>query len=98
MPVYLLTSSHTFSAAEEFAYDLQALRRATVVGEVTGGGAHPTQMRRIDDHFLIGMPYAKAINPITHTNWEGSGVRPDVAVPAAMGLDTVLVLLKSAQR
>jgi hypothetical protein len=97
-PVYVLTSSHTFSAAEEFAYDLQALRRATVVGEVTGGGAHPTQMRRIDDHFLIGMPYAKAINPITHTNWEGSGVRPDVAVPAAMGLDTVLVLLKSAQR
>jgi hypothetical protein len=97
-PVYVLTSAHTFSAAEEFAYDLQALGRATVVGETTGGGAHPTQMRRIDDHFLIGVPYAKAINPITHTNWEGSGVRPDVAVPAAMGLDTVLVLLKSAQR
>jgi hypothetical protein len=97
-PVYVLTSSHTFSAAEEFAYDLQALRRATVVGEVTGGGAHPTQMRRIDDHFLIGMPYAKAINPITRTNWEGSGVQPDVVVPAARGLDTVIVLLKNAQR
>jgi hypothetical protein len=92
-PVYVLTSSHTFSAAEEFAYDLQALGRATVVGETTGGGAHPTQMRRIDDHFLIGVPYAKAINPVTRTNWEGTGVQPNVRVAAAAALDTALALI-----
>lgn len=97
-PVYVLTSAHTFSAAEEFAYDLQALGRATVVGETTGGGAHPTQMRRIDDHFLLGVPYAKAVNPITRTNWEGTGVRPNVMVAAGVALDTVLALVKQPQR
>lgn len=97
-PVYVLTSARTFSAAEEFAYDLQALGRATVVGETTGGGAHPTQMRRIDDHFLIGVPYAKAINPITRTNWEGTGVQPNVRVVAAAALDTALALINEKAR
>ena len=81
-PVYVLTSSRTFSGAEEFSYDLQAQKRATIVGETTGGGAHPVAGRRIDDHFMIGVPGARAINPVTHTNWEGVGVIPDVKVPA----------------
>lgn len=93
-PVYVLTSTHTFSAAEEFAYDLKVLGRATIVGETSGGGAHPTQMRRIEDHFLIGVPYAKAVNPITHTNWEGTGVEPSVKVPAAMALDTARAIIR----
>jgi hypothetical protein len=97
-PVYVLTSTHTFSGAEEFAYDLQALGRATIVGETTGGGAHPTQMRRIDDHFLIGVPYAKAVNPITRTNWEGTGVQPNVRVAAAVALDSALAMLKEKPR
>ena len=85
-PVYLLTSARTFSGAEEFAYDLKSLKRATIVGETTGGGAHPVFTQRITDHFLIGVPYARAINPITKTNWEGTGVEPDVRVPAAEAL------------
>ncbi len=85
-PVYVLTSSHTFSGAEEFSYDLQAQKRATIVGETTGGGAHPVSGHRIDDHFIIGVPGARAINPITHTNWEGVGVVPDVRVPASNAL------------
>ena len=88
IPVYVLTSSRTFSGAEEFSYDLQSLKRATIVGEVTGGGAHPVRGQRIDDRFILLVPFAKAINPITKTNWEGTGVKPDVAVPASDALAT----------
>ncbi|MFZ0639810.1 MAG: S41 family peptidase [Candidatus Acidiferrales bacterium] len=87
-PVYVLTSHRTFSGGEEFTYDLQQLKRATIVGEVTGGGAHPVSGHRIDDHFEIGVPFATAINPITHTSWEGTGVTPGVKVPAADALTT----------
>ena len=94
-PVYVLTSNHTFSGAEEFTYNLKNLKRATIVGETTGGGAHPVQGQRIDEHFMIGVPFARAINPISKTNWEGTGVEPDVKVPAAGALDTALKLIKS---
>jgi retinol-binding protein 3 len=87
-PAYVLTSHRTFSGGEEFTYDLQQLKRATIVGEVTGGGAHPVAGHRIDDHFEIGVPFATAINPITHTSWEGTGVTPDIKVPAADALST----------
>ncbi|MGI8498348.1 MAG: S41 family peptidase [Gemmatimonadaceae bacterium] len=97
-PVYLLTSARTFSGAEEFAYDLKGLKRAIIVGETTGGGAHPVRGRGIDDHFMIGVPYARAINPITQTNWEGVGVEPDVKVPATEALATALKLLREKIR
>jgi hypothetical protein len=87
-PVYVLTSRRSFSGAEEFTYDLKNQKRATIVGETTGGGAHPVAGRRIDEHFMIGVPGARAINPVTHTNWEGVGVEPDVKVPAADALTT----------
>ena len=87
-PVYVLTSHDTFSGGEEFTYDLKTQKRATIIGETTGGGAHPVRGRRIDDHFMIGVPFARAINPITHTNWEGTGVEPDVKVPADEALAT----------
>jgi C-terminal processing protease CtpA/Prc len=80
-PVYVLTSSHTFSGAEEFAYNLQNLKRAVIVGEVTGGGAHPGGGFPIDEHFGVGVPTGRAINPISGTNWEGTGVTPDIAAP-----------------
>jgi hypothetical protein len=92
-PVYVLTSSATFSAAEEFTYNLQALKRATVVGEQTGGGAHPTRPSPIDENFSIGVPFARSVNPITETNWEGTGVTPDVKVPAAQALETAKNLI-----
>jgi len=87
-PVYVLTSHGTFSGGEEFTYDLKTQKRATIIGETTGGGAHPVRGRRIDEHFMIGVPFARAINPITHTNWEGKGVEPDVKVPADEALAT----------
>jgi len=86
VPVYVLTSKRTFSGAEEFTYNLKSLKRATIVGETTGGGAHPVNGQRIDEHFMIGVPFARAINPITKTNWEGAGVEPDVKVPASEAL------------
>ncbi|MVM33847.1 peptidase [Spirosoma sp. HMF4905] len=79
-PVYLLTSTKTFSAGEEFAYDLQNLKRAILVGELTAGGAHSGEMIRIGDHFTAFIPVEYARNPITQTNWEGTGVKPDLAI------------------
>jgi hypothetical protein len=87
-PVYILTAKRTFSGAEEFTYNLKNLKRATIIGETTGGGAHPVSGHRVDDHFMIGVPFARAINPISKTNWEGTGVEPDVKVPAADALST----------
>jgi hypothetical protein len=87
-PAYVLTSKQTFSGAEEFSYNLKNLKRATIIGETTGGGAHPVSGHRIDDHFMIGVPFARAISPISKTNWEGTGVEPDVKVPAAEALAT----------
>jgi len=84
--VYILTSHRTFSAAEEFTYNLKSLKRATIVGETTGGGAHPGGPRRINDHFFVNVPSGRAINPITKTNWEGKGVEPDVKVAADKAL------------
>ena len=87
-PAFVLTSKDTFSGAEEFSYNLKNLKRATIVGETTGGGAHPVNGHRIDDHFMIGVPFARAINPLSKTNWEGTGVQPDVKVQAADALTT----------
>lgn len=81
-PVYVLTSKGTFSAAEGFAYNLQALRRVVVVGDTTGGGAHAGGLHRVTDHFGVWVPAARPVNPITRRSWEGVGVRPDLAVPA----------------
>jgi C-terminal processing protease CtpA/Prc len=87
VPVYILTSNDTFSAAEEFTYDLQSLNRATVVGETTGGGAHPMRFIDFGDGFIAGIPYGKAINPITKTNWEWIGVTPDLKTPKESAFD-----------
>ncbi|RSL17034.1 peptidase S41-like protein [Edaphobacter aggregans] len=87
-PVFVLTSKRTFSGAEEFAFDLKNQKRATIIGETTGGGAHPVSGHTVADYFNIGVPFAKSLDPVTKTNWEGTGVEPDVKVPAADALTT----------
>lgn len=89
--VYVLTSSKTFSAAEEFTYNLKNLKRATIIGETTGGGAHPGGTRVATDRFTVWVPTGRAINPITQTNWEGTGVEPDIKVKAAEALQVAQV-------
>ena len=89
--VYVLTSGYTFSGAEEFAYDVKNLKRATIIGETTGGGANPVDMLRINDRFEVSIPVARAVNPITKMNWEGVGVAPDVNVAAEAALKTAHV-------
>lgn len=86
VPVYVLTSSYTFSGAEEFSYNLKNLKRATIIGETTGGGAHPGGMNIADDNFVIFVPIGRAINPITKTNWEGTGVSPDIEINSTKAL------------
>ena len=86
--VYVLTSPKTFSAAEEFTYNLKNLKRATIVGETTGGGAHPGGTEIVADRFFVWLPKGRAINPITETNWEGKGVEPDIKVDSINALET----------
>jgi retinol-binding protein 3 len=81
-PVYVLTSKHTASAAEEFSYNLKNLKRATLVGETSGGGAHMGEYRKVGSHFRMFVATGRAISPVTQTNWEGVGVAPHIAVEA----------------
>ncbi len=87
-PVFVLTSPRTFSSGEECAYDFQTQKRATLVGEVTGGGANPGGDFGLGEGLVVFIPTGKAINPVTKTNWEHVGVKPDTAVPAAEALTT----------
>lgn len=98
--VFVLTSSYTFSAAEEFTYNLKNLERATIIGETTGGGAHPGGMQPIADRFVAFVPVGRAINPVTKTNWEGTGVTPHVETSAdeALALAHRMAMEKLAEK
>jgi len=85
--LYILTSAGTFSGAEEFSYNMKNLKRATVIGETTGGGAHPTDAMIVQENFILRVPVGRAINPVSKTNWEGTGVTPDIPVPAGQAFD-----------
>ena len=92
-PICILTSNKTFSAAEEFAYTLQSLNRAQIIGEKTKGGANPGAVHRLNDHFQVFIPSGRAINPITKENWEGVGVIPDIQVASEDSFDTAYKIL-----
>jgi C-terminal processing protease CtpA/Prc len=89
--LYILTSKDTFSAAEDFAYAMKNSKRATLVGETTGGGANAGNRHRLHAHFMMNVPDARPISPITKTNWEGVGVVPDIAVSASKALEVARV-------
>ncbi|GLH73357.1 interphotoreceptor retinoid-binding protein [Geothrix limicola] len=95
-PVYVLTSARTFSGGEECAYDFQTQKRATLVGETTGGGANPGGAVLLAHGFFAFIPTGRAINPVTNTNWEHVGVKPDVAAPAAEALKVAHVAILRA--
>ncbi|MDR3032511.1 MAG: S41 family peptidase [Kitasatospora sp.] len=86
-PVYVLTSRRTFSGGEDLCYTLQALGRAEMIGETTGGGAHPTRVYPVSAAVCAGIPFARSVNPVTGSNWQGTGVVPDIAVPQAEAHD-----------
>ncbi|MCP3141993.1 S41 family peptidase [Pyxidicoccus xibeiensis] len=94
--VYVLTDGHTFSAAESLAYDLQARKRARVVGERTRGGANPGVALPVDEHFVVGVPMGQTVHAVTKTSWEGVGVKPDVPVAAEDALRTAHVAALTA--
>jgi hypothetical protein len=97
-PVYVLTSKETFSGGEEFAYDVKNLKRGTLVGETTGGGANPGGASKVGEHFALFVPMGRAISPVTKTSWEGTGVQPDITVPAAKALDAAYLAALKLQR
>ena len=93
VPVYVLTSKGTFSGGEDFAYSVQALGLGKIVGEVTGGGAHPTRPVELGHGLVASIPFGRSENPVTKTDWEGRGVQPDISVPAQDALKTALTRL-----
>ena len=96
-PVYVLTSPRTFSGGEECAYDFQTQKRATLIGETTGGGANAGDRFSLGHGLVVNIPTARAINPVTHTNWEHVGVKPDVEVPAVDAQKTAYLTILRAQ-
>ena len=92
-PVYILTSKDTFSAAEDFTYALKNLKRATVIGETTAGGANQGDDKRLLPNFSVFVPLGRAISPVTKTNWEGVGVTPDISVCANDAFSTAQVAI-----
>lgn len=94
--VFVLTSAQTFSGCEELAYDLQALDRAMIIGETTGGGAHPCEVIALDDQYEVTIPVARSCNAVTGTNWEQVGVVPDVRCPADQALEVARAQLRTA--
>jgi C-terminal processing protease CtpA/Prc len=96
VPLFVLTSSRTFSGAEEFSYNMLTQERATLIGEVTGGGANPGGTVAINERFEVFIPAGAAVNPITGTNWEGVGVTPHIEVPADEALDLALERARAA--
>jgi len=92
MDLYILTSSYTFSGAEEFTYNMKNLKRATIIGETTGGGAHPVAGFGYPKYkVIVRVPFGRAQNPISGTNWEGKGIEPDIAVPRDEALDRAYI-------
>ncbi|MEU4779419.1 S41 family peptidase [Micromonospora sp. NPDC023633] len=86
-PLYVLTSDRTFSGAEELCLNLKVRGRARLVGETTRGGANFATIFALTPTMEIAVPHAYSINPITGGNWEGTGIEPDLAVPAATAFD-----------
>ncbi|MFZ0667844.1 MAG: S41 family peptidase [Acidimicrobiales bacterium] len=95
-PVYVLTSSATFSGGEQLSYDLQHLGRAKVIGERTRGGAYAREGFIVHPHLEVTISVAESVNPITGRNWEGTGVVPDVETTAAQARDTAYGLALQA--
>jgi hypothetical protein len=95
-PVYLLTSKTTFSGGEEFAYNLKTRQRAILVGETTGGGANIGAPFRLHPHFDVFIPVGRSINPVTGTNWEGTGVTPDFTTTGEQAYQTAYSLALKA--
>jgi tetratricopeptide (TPR) repeat protein len=96
IPLFIMISDETFSGAEEFAYNMQTQKRATIIGQTSGGGANPGQTRGINDDLSVFIPTGRAINPITNTNWEGVGVQPEIGTQAKKTLEQTIELAQKA--
>ena len=96
IPLFVIISNRTFSGAEEFSYNMQTQKRATLIGQTSGGGANPGGSMPINEHLSVFIPTGRAINPITKTNWEGVGVIPDIKSTVEDTYDKTIDLAKDA--
>ena len=96
VPIFILTSERTFSGGEDFSYTLQNHGRATVIGTPTRGGAHPTRSHNLTGGYRLRVPYARSIHPVTKSNWEGTGIIPNVPIEDDKALDKARTLASEA--
>jgi hypothetical protein len=87
--LYILTDGYTFSAAEGLAYDLQALKKAVIAGTPSAGGAHAVEIQTVLDSFRLMIPVAFSKNPVTGTNFQGKGIKPDIEVSGETAVQQV---------
>jgi len=92
MDLYILTDRYTGSGAEELTYNMKNLKRATIIGETTGGSAHNIEFKVIQDCFVMHLPTGRPINPISGTNWERTGIEPDITVQSEDALDRAYLM------
>ncbi|MDG2519295.1 S41 family peptidase [Lysobacter soli] len=97
VPLYVLVDKGTASAAESFAYTLQSAKRATIVGERSAGAANPGGMIDLGDGYSVFVSDGSPINPITHTNWEATGIAPDVVTTSDQALDAAVRLARASR-
>ncbi len=92
-PVAVLISGRTFSSGEALAYHVQSQGRARLVGERTPGAADHITPVCVTSHVRAFVPEAVVRDAVSGSNWEGTGVVPDVACDAAEALDAALEVL-----
>jgi C-terminal processing protease CtpA/Prc len=97
VPVYILTSSKTFSSGEMFAYGLQKIGRAKIVGETSTGAAHETDTINIGQGVMMVVPINRLAHVKTKTDWEGTGVIPDISVKADDALAATKEIIQEAK-
>ncbi|WP_026375298.1 S41 family peptidase [Aestuariibacter salexigens] len=79
-PLKILVSGQTFSAAESFAFSMQNLQRATIIGGVTGGGGYSNDFFVLNGGFGASISVGRTFNPVNGDDWQGKGINPDFSV------------------
>ena len=95
--IFILVSEHTFSLAEKFAYGLKHFNKASIIGQTSAGAAHAIDFMEVNDNYLIQLPISRNIHPVTKSDWEGTGVVPNIMTSSHEALKTAHLIALNEQ-